>query len=244
MENFGIHLEPARAMLFQVGAYMPRILVAVLIVLGGWLLAKAARFAVTRGLRAINFRVLTERAGLDTFLRQGGMQGDTTDIFGLLVYWLVILAALLVAFNGLGLSYVTALLSRVVWFIPNLFIALLILAFGAYFARFVGNTLTAYAQRRKLQDAVLLGKVAQYAIVVFVVLIALDQLQVGGNIVRQSFLIILGGFVFAVALAFGLGGKDWAADRIESWWPRTRKPDVEQPPPSPPLARRPGDPRP
>lgn len=230
MENFGIHLEPARAMLFQVGAYMPRILVAVLIVIGGWLLAKAARFAVTRGLRAINFRVLTERAGLDTFLRQGGMQGDTTDIFGLLVYWLVILAALLVAFNGLGLSYVTALLSRVVWFIPNLFIALLILAFGAYFARFVGNTLTAYAQRRKLQDAVLLGKVAQYAIVVFVVLIALDQLQVGGSIVRQSFLIILGGFVFAVALAFGLGGKDWAADRIESWWPRVRKPDA---PPAP-----------
>ncbi len=233
MENFGIHLEPARAMLFQIGAYMPRILVAVLIVIGGWLLAKAARFAVTRGLRAINFRVLTERAGLDTFLRQGGMQGDTTDIFGLLVYWLVILAALLVAFNGLGLSYVTALLSRVVWFIPNLFIALLILAFGAYFARFVGSTLTAYAQRRKLQDAVLLGKVAQYAIVVFVVLIALDQLQVGGSIVRQSFLIILGGFVFAVALAFGLGGKDWAADRIESWWPRVRKPDAPSASPVP-----------
>jgi hypothetical protein len=42
--------------------------------------------------------------------------------------------------------------------------------------------------------------------------------------VRQSFLIILGGVVFAIALAFGLGGKDWAADRIESWWPRTRKP--------------------
>jgi hypothetical protein len=52
---------------------------------------------------------------------------------------------------------------------------------------------------------------------------------VGGSIVRQSFLIILGGFVFAIALAFGLGGKDWAADRIESWWPRTRKP-LEPPP--------------
>ena len=57
-------------------------------------------------------------------------------------------------------------------------------------------------------------------------LIALDQLKVGGDIVRQSFLIILGGLVFAVALAFGLGGKDWAAERIESWWPRTRKPDA------------------
>ena len=143
MDNIGIHLEPARAMLFQVGAFLPRVLIALLVVLGGWLLAKAARFAVTRGLRAINFKVLTERAGLDGFLRQGGMEGDTTSIFGLLVYWLVLLAALLVAFNGLGLSYVTALLSRVVWFLPNVFIALLVLAFGAYFARFVGNTVTA-----------------------------------------------------------------------------------------------------
>ena len=229
MDNIGIHLEPARAMLFQVGAFLPRVLIALLVVLGGWLLAKAARFAVTRGLRAINFKVLTERAGLDSFWRQGGMEGDTTSIFGLLVYWLVLLAALLVAFNGLGLSYVTALLSRVVWFLPNVFIALLVLAFGAYFARFVGNTVTAYCRRMKVPDAVLLGSVAQYAIVVFVVLIALDQLQVGGSIVRQSFLIILGGFVFAIALAFGLGGKDWAADRIESWWPRTRKP-LEPPP--------------
>lgn len=241
MENFGIHLEPARAMLFQVGAFLPRVLIAVLVVLGGWLLAKAARFAVTRGLRAINFKVLTERAGLDAFWRQGGMQGDTTSLFGLLVYWLVLLAALLVAFNGLGLSYVTALLSRVVWFLPNVFIALLVLAFGAYFARFVGNTVTAYGQRMKLADAPLLGQLAQYAIVVFVVLIALDQLQVGGNIVRQSFLIILGGIVFAVALAFGLGGKDWAADRIESWWPRHRP---APPKPSPPPPSHDGLPRP
>lgn len=229
MENFGIHLEPARAMLFQVGAYFPRLLIAIVIVVGGWLLAKATRFAVTRGLRAINFRVLTERSGLDGFLRQGGVPGDTTDIFGLLAYWLVILASLLIAFNGLGLSYVTALLSQVVWFVPNLFIALLILAFGSYFARFVGNTVTAYGHKSRLQDAALLGKVAQYAVVIFVVLIALDQLKVGGDIVRQSFLIILGGVVFAVALAFGLGGKEWAAERIEGWWPRTRRPDRPAP---------------
>lgn len=235
MDNLAIHLEPARAMLFQVGAYFPRLLIALVIVGAGWLLAKAARFAVTRGLRAINFRVLTERSGLDGFLRQGGMSSDTTDIFGWLAYGLVILASLLVAFNGLGLSYVTALLSQVVWFVPNLFIALLILAFGSYFARFVGNTVAAYGHKSKLQDAALLGKVAQYAVLVFVVLIALDQLKVGGDIVRQSFLIVLGGVVFAVALAFGLGGKDWAAERIEGWWPRTRRapPPGSTPPHSP-----------
>jgi hypothetical protein len=223
MESFGIHLEPLRAILFQIGAFLPRLLIALVVVLVGWLLAKLARFTVVKGLRAINFNVLTERAGLDGFLRQGGMPGDTTSLFGVLVYWLVILAALLIAFNGLGLTYITDLLGRVVWFVPNIFVALLVLAFGSYFARFVGDTVTAYGRNIKLQDAVFLGKLAQYAIMVFVVLIALDQIKVGGDIVRESFLVILAGVVFALALAFGLGGKDWAAERIEQWWPRERK---------------------
>ncbi|SFE17304.1 mechanosensitive ion channel family protein [Paracidovorax konjaci] len=237
MDNLAIHLEPARAMLFQLGAYLPRILVALLVIAGGWLVAKAARFAVTRGLRAINFQVLTERAGLDGFLRQAGARGDTTALFGLLAYGLVLLAALLIAFNGLGLSYVTALLSRVLWFIPNLFIALLILALGTYFARFVGDMVSAYCRRAGMADTVLLGKAAQYAIVLFSVLIALDQLRIGGDIVRQSFLIVLGGIVFALALAFGLGGRDRAAECIEEWWPRKRP---ATPPPHIPPAHTPG----
>ncbi|MDM0087491.1 MULTISPECIES: hypothetical protein [unclassified Variovorax] len=220
MENFGIHLEPVRAILFQIGAFLPRLLIAVVVIIAGWLLAKVARFAVVKALRAINFNVLTERSGLDGFLRQGGMAGDTTTVFGVLVYWLVILAALLIAFNGLGLTYITDLLGRVVWFVPNVFVALLVLAFGSYFARFIGDTVTTYCRNVKMQDALLLGKLAQYAVLAFVVLIALDQIKVGGDIIRESFLILLGGVVFAIALAFGLGGKDWAAERIEEWWPR------------------------
>ena len=225
MESLGIYLEPAKALLIQIGAFLPRLLIAAVVVVAGWLLAKVARFAVSRGLRAINFNVLTERAGLDGFLRQGGIAADTTAIVGILVYWLVILAALLIAFNGLGLTYITDLLARVVWFVPNVFVALLVLAFGSYFSRFVGDAVLTYCRNVKLQDAVFLGKLAQYAIMVFVVLIALDQMKVGGDIVRESFLVILAGVVFALALAFGIGGKDWAAERIERWWPREKKVD-------------------
>jgi len=222
MESFGVYLEPLRAILYQTGAFLPRLLIALVVVIGGWMVAKVARFAVTKALRAVNFNILTERSGLDGFLRQGGVSGDTTTIFGTLVYWLVILAALLIAFNGLGLTYITDLLSRVMWFVPNVFVALLVLAFGSYFARFLGDTVRVYFRNIKRQDAIFFGKLTQWAVMAFVILIALDQVKVGGDIIRQSFLVILGGVVFAFALAFGLGGKDWAAERIEEWWPRDK----------------------
>ena len=76
MDRFSIHLEPVRAFLFQIGAFLPAPAASRRWwSSAGWLIAKVVRFAVIRGLRAINFHVLTERAGIDGFLRQGGMRG-------------------------------------------------------------------------------------------------------------------------------------------------------------------------
>ena len=221
--DFDLLLAPVRAFLVQAADFVPRLILALVVILVGWLLAKAARFAIVKGLRAVNFHIVTQRAGLDGFLRDGGIAADTTEIIGLVIYWLVILGALVVGFNSLGLTYVTDVLGRVILFVPKVLVALLVLAFGAYFARFIANAITAYCRNVHIQDAELLGRLAQYAILTFVVLIALDQVNIGGDIVRQSFLIILAGLVFALALAFGLGGKEWAAELLERWWPRRRR---------------------
>ena len=223
MERMDSMLEPLRVMWERTLAYLPQLAFAVVVVIAGWLLAKAARFALVKALRALNFNVLTERAGLDGFLAQGGIRSDTTDIFGVLVYWLVVLAALVIAFNALGMNYVTGLLREVVMFVPRLMVALVILAFGAYFARFIGGAVMAYCRNVGIQDGDILGRLAQYAILVFVVLIALEQMQIGGDIVRSSFLIILAGVVLALALAFGIGGQHWAAELLDRWWPGERR---------------------
>jgi hypothetical protein len=222
MEKVDVMLEPIRAFLVQIGGYLPRIAVAIVVLIVGWLLAKALRFAAVRGLRAINFNVLTERAGIDGFLQQGGIQRDTTDVFGTVVHWLVLLGALVIAFNGLGLTYVTDLLTRVLLFLPRLLIALLVIVFGAYFARFVRGSVLSYCRACEMQDGELLGRLAQYAILVFVVLIALEELAIGGDIVRYSFLILLAGIVLALAIAFGLGGQKWAGELLQRWWPIER----------------------
>jgi hypothetical protein len=223
MDRVDVYLEPVRAFLHELGAFLPRLGVAIVVMLLGILLAKAARFAIQRGLRAINFHILTKRSGMDSFLKKGGTLIDTVDLFGLLAYWLVILIALVVAFNGLGLTHVTELLGRVMWFVPKVIVALLILAFGAYFARFVANAVYTYCENADIRDGESLSRLARYAIMAFVVMIALDQMEVGGTIIRDAFLIVLGGIVLAIALAFGLGGREWAAARLEEWWPTNQR---------------------
>jgi flagellar biosynthesis protein FliQ len=222
MDRIEVMLEPVRVFMRQLGDILPRLALAVLVIIIGWIFAKMVRYAIAKGLRAANFNVVTERAGIDGFLRDGGVGADATDILAALFYWLVILASLVIGFNLLGLTYITDLLGKVVLFVPRLMVAMLILAFGAYFARFVANALTAYCRNVQIQDAELLGRLTQYALVTFVVLIALDQVGIGGDIVRQSFLIVLAGLVFALALAFGLGGKDWASELLERWWPKKK----------------------
>jgi hypothetical protein len=221
MEQVNLDLEPIRTFLAQFGAFLPKLVLAVAVLIAGWLLAKLLRFVIVRGLRAINFNVLADRAGIDGFLQQGGVKTDTTGVLGLLSYWLAILATFMVAFNGLGLTYVTDLIGRVLLFIPKVIAAVLILVFGAYFARFLAITVTAYFRNVGLADAELLGRITRYAIMVFVTLMALDQMSVGGDIIRQSFLILLAGVVLALALAFGIGGQKWAAELLERLRPES-----------------------
>lgn len=226
MDQVSMVLEPVRAFLIQLGEFLPKLIIAVIILLIGWLLAKAIKLAVVKGLRSVNFNVVTERAGIDNFLQQGGAKTDTIDILGILVYWLVILAALMIAFNSLGLALVTELIGRIAMFVPKVMVAVLVLVFGAYFSRFIDNAITTYGKNVGLEDAELLGRLARYAIMVFVVLIALEQVQVATELVRLSFLILLAGLVLALALAFGIGSQNRAAELLERWWPKQNKKNI------------------
>lgn len=222
MDSFNVVLEPLRTLLQQVGIFMPRLLVAAGVLVAGWLLAKAFRLGVVKALRALNFHVLTERAGIDGFLQQGGTDKDTTDFVGWIAYLLVILAALIVACNGLGLTQVTELLGRILLFVPRLLVAILVLVFGSYFARFAGNAVHSYCRSARISDGEVLGRLMQYGVMAFVILLAVDHLDIGGGLIQRTFLILLAGVVVALALAFGIGGRDRAAALIERWFPRER----------------------
>jgi small-conductance mechanosensitive channel len=166
--------------------------------------------------------VVTEKAGIDHFLSQGGAEIDTVRVLGGLFYWLVILASLMIAFNTLDLAYVTDVIGRIVLFVPRVMVSVVILVFGAYFARFIAMALTTYLRNIGAREAALMGRLALYAIMAFVIMIALDQIGLG-EIIRQTFLVIVAAVALGLALAFGLGGQHRAAELIERW----SRPDLD-----------------
>jgi hypothetical protein len=207
--------EPVTYFLYQLGQFLPKLGLAVLILLVGWLIAKLFRGVVMRALKYANFHELTHKAGVDKFLKQGGIKKNTSQILGLLVYWLVMLATLLVASEVVQLDAVSALFNSITLFIPKVIVAVLILAIGFYFARVISEIIIAYGKNIGMKDAEIIGRVAEWAIMAFVIIIALGQMDIGNTILVPAFLILFGGVVFALSLAFGLGGQKWAASQFE-----------------------------
>lgn len=223
MDQVSVALSTVQEFWQQMIQFMPKFIAAVIILVAGWLLAKAVAYGVLKGLRLVNFDTLTDRAGIDRFLKQGGIRKTTIDIIGVLIYWLIILATWLVAFNMLGLTVVSDLVSRIAQFIPNVIVSILILTVGLYFARFVSESVVAYGKNVGMEDAEIMGRLSRYAIMVFVIIIALGQMNIGDAILYPAFLILFGGIVLALALAFGIGGQKWAAGEIEKFFSKSRK---------------------
>jgi hypothetical protein len=122
---------------------------------------------------------------------------------------------LLTTFNMLGLTALSTLFHRVAEFVPNVIVAMLTLTIGLYFARFVADAVTAYTRNVGMANADLVGRLTRYAIVAFVVVLAIGQFNIPDRVLEPAFLIMFGGAVLALALAFGFGGQKWAADKLD-----------------------------
>jgi hypothetical protein len=217
MEQVDMVFDTVRSFLGEIGAFLPKLIGAVVILIIGWLLAKLIAYLVVRGLKLMRFNSLTESAGVDGFLKQGGIKKSTIDIIGILIYWFVILITLLTTFNVLGLGVVAELFNRIALFVPNVIVAVLILAIGLYFARLMGETVVTYCRNVGITDADLMGRLTRYAIMAFVIIIALGQIKIGEALLSTAFLILFGALCLALALAFGLGGQKWAAGALEKF---------------------------
>jgi hypothetical protein len=213
--QMAVVVESFRSFLTQLAGYLPSVLGALLVLILGWIVARWVRAIVIRVLKAVRFDQATQKAGIDDVLQQGGVRLTLSGVIGGLVYWLLMLVALLAAVDSLGLVVASEVLNRVALYIPNVVVAVLILTFGALFANLMRGIVGTYLVSANVSGASIISGTAQYAILLFAAAVALVQLGIGEELITSAFQIAFGAVCLALALAFGLGGRDWAARMIE-----------------------------
>jgi hypothetical protein len=214
-EQFGLILESLRESWLLVGAWLPRLLVAVLLLLVGWLLARGAQRAVVRLLRLLGLESAAERTGVDDFLVRGGVRFTAVTLVGQFFYWTLLLIFTVAVFNVLGLTMGPELMGRLTQYVPNLVAALAVLVFGSMAARFIGGFVEAYLGNVGMRGGDTIGILVQIALMAFVAILALEQLGIAVNLLTSAFELAFGGLCLALALAFGLGGRTWAKSILE-----------------------------
>jgi len=202
----------------QMAAFLPSLIGAILILIIGWIIAKIFRALSIKFLKLVRFNVVTEKAKVDKFLEDGGVKKSSIEIIGSLFYWLIMLIVILTAFNSLGLSAASALFNQVFLFIPNIIVAVLVLILGLFLANFISQALVTYLKNIEIENAESIGKLTNYAIIVFVISLSLTQLDIGKELISNVFLIVFSALCLSMALAFGIGGKEWAAGVIDKYF--------------------------
>jgi small-conductance mechanosensitive channel len=203
-------------------SYIPQLIGALVILIVGYIIAKALQALVGRVLQAVGFDSWMERGGIKQFFDRAQTNQTPHSILGLLVFWFVFIIAITMAADALGIPQVSAVLGQLIAYIPNIIVAILILILAALLANFLASIV------RGATGSDLLSSIARYAILVYAAFAALTQLGIAVELTAPTFLIVLGAVALAAAIAFGIGGREVARDIVEKAYGHIDEEDEEQ----------------
>jgi hypothetical protein len=173
-------------------------------------------------LKICQFDILADRAGIKQILERGGIRQTASDIVGLLIFWFLFLIAIVTTLETLNLSGATDTLHTIYIYIPKIVAALVTLILGLYFANFLETVTRTSCANAGLEQAAPIGRAAYVATAIFVVAGIFEILDIASEIVIWAFILVFGAVCLALALAFGLGGRDVAGRFLQKWLEQKR----------------------
>jgi uncharacterized membrane-anchored protein YitT (DUF2179 family) len=209
-EAFMASLTSAVAVMLAV---IPRIIGFFLILVIGWFVASAVAKGTAALLRAVRFDEAARRARFDELARRFGTEATAAGLVAAVFKWIIRIVTLMVAFEALGLSQIGQLFESLLLWIPNLIVALAVVVLAGMAAQPIGNLVHGAASEADFGNPDVLARAARIGVWVFAAIVALTQLGIAANLIYALFY----GFVAAVALAFGFGGRETAGRIVEGW---------------------------
>ncbi len=220
--NFQVVIDALVKIVTDIINFIPNLVNGLIILLIGYLIARLVRWIVRTVLVQLKFDPLIERTGITGSLRGLGVKTPLSWILAQTIFTFLLLSFLITSTRLMGLEAVALLLERLVSFLPNIIAAVIIFLLGGVAAQFVGNLISNVGAASGLVYAARVGRVVQYMISLFVVVLALGQLGVDTAILVTAITIAIAAFGLAIGLALGLGARGVVSNILAGYYLRQR----------------------
>jgi len=200
--------------------FIPRLVNGLIILLLGYIISALVRWLLRLVFRSIRLDQLAERAGINNAMSSLGVRASLSDMLAQIAFFFLLLSFATSAVSLVGLTALADLLQGVLHFIPRAISAAILVVFGSMLARFLCNAIIAVADNVNIAYGKALGKIIEYAIVAFVVVLAISTLGVDTTILTTSFTIIIAAAGLAIALTFASGSRESARNVIAGFYVR------------------------
>lgn len=196
--------------------FIPALIGAIIVFIIGWFISVGVGKLITEILKRLQFNRLFEKEGLKRALEKAEIKIDASGFIGAIVKWVLVIVFLLAAVEILGLVQFADFLKNVLGYIPNVVAAALIFVVAVIIADILEKIIRAAVEGIKARYAHLAGAIAKWAIWVFAILAILMQLKVAPALIQILFTGFVALIVLGAGIAFGLGGKEFAAEALDA----------------------------
>jgi len=196
--------------------FLPLLFWSVVIFILGWIFGSFIGSLVSHIVKSLRIDRALAHVGVNDLVEKAGYEFHAGGFLGGLVKWFIVIVFLVAALNVLHLDTVNQfLIDFVISYLPKVIVAVLVLLFGSVLADVCGHVVSGSARAASISSAHFVGNLTRWAIWIFSILIALVQLGIATSFIQTLFTGAVAAFSLAFGLAFGLGGKDAAADYLK-----------------------------
>jgi len=208
-------MEPFDRFIERLLEFLPDIMTAILVLAAGIVLGFILKSLFLRFFHAIKIDRLSERSGAIEMMKRGGVKEPVSAILARMIGWVTVFGFLILSLRSLNIPAVEQILERFILYLPNVFVAGVIVFFGYFLSNFLGRAALIAAVNAGFKVSGLIGRLVKLTIFFLALTMALEQLGVGKETIIIAFAIVFGGVIFSLSLAFGLGGRDIAKEFLE-----------------------------
>lgn len=204
-------IDSLRKLYSEAILFLPNVVVALIVLILGWLIGTFLGKLVHSILDMIKIDVLADQLGLDRLSARAGRKFSLAKLGNWVVKWFFFIGSLVAASEILGLTEVTSFLYQgVLAYAGHVLVAIVILLLGILAANFLSGVVGSAVKAGGLSSSTMLASVTKWAVAIFTILAALSQLQIATSFLQDLFRAVVAMLAIAGGIAFGLGGRDHA----------------------------------